>query len=113
MLIYFSSSRPGHLKHLVYPGFLEWDKFTSFLHHYACAQAVSLREQEVRALPDYIQCIWLSISLHRLLENGHQPAEASEALREVLSLGDWSAANRQRIIETCYGVLGGTRVSRT
>jgi homoserine kinase type II len=110
-LIYFASSRPGHLKHLVYPGFLEWDKFSSFLHDYAYAQAVSLREQEVRALPDYICCIWLSISLQRLLEKGHQPAKALEALREVLSLGEWSAANRQRMIETCYSVLGGARVS--
>ncbi len=105
VLIYFASSRPGHLKHLVYPGFLEWDKFTSFLHNYAYAQAVSLREQEVRALPDYIRCIWLSISLQRLLEKGHRPPEALEALREVLSLGDWSTANRQRMIGICYSVL--------
>lgn len=113
VLIYFASSQPGHLKHLVYPGFLEWDKFTSFLHHYACAESVSLKEEEVRALPDYIRCIWLSISLQRLLEKGHQPAEALEALQEVLSLGEWSAANRQRMIEICYCVLGGVRVTRT
>jgi len=111
VLIYFASSRPGHLKHLVYRGFLDWDKFTSFLQHYACAQSVSLGKQEVRALPDYIRCIWLSISLQRLLEKGHQPTEALEALREVLSLGDWAAANRQRMIEACYSVLEGARVS--
>ena len=113
VLIYFASSRPGHLKHLVYPGFLEWDKFTSFLHHYACAQAVPPGAQEVCALPDYIRCIWLSVSLQRLLEKGHQPAEALEALREVSSLGEWSAANRQRMIETCYSVLKGVRAFRT
>jgi homoserine kinase type II len=111
VLIYFASSRPGHLTHLVYPGFLEWDKFSRFLHHYACVQGVSLREQEVRALPDYIRCIWLSMSLQRLLEKGHQPTEALETLQEVLHLGEWSAANRRRMMETCYSILGGHRVS--
>lgn len=113
VLIYFASSRPGHLKQLVYPGFLEWNKFTSFLQRYASAQPVSLSEQELYALPDYIRCIWLSISLQRLLEKGHKPAEALEALREVLSLGAWSAANRQQMMEACFRVLGGARVSRT
>jgi Ser/Thr protein kinase RdoA (MazF antagonist) len=94
-LIYFASPRPGHLKHLVYPGFLEWEPFTCFLHHYT--RAATLNENEARALPDYIRCIWLAISFQRLLEKGPRLAEALEALREVLALGDWARANTQRI----------------
>jgi len=41
----------------------------------------------------------LSISLQRLLEKGPRPAEAAEALREVLALGDWAAANARRMVE--------------
>jgi FMN phosphatase YigB (HAD superfamily) len=53
-------------------------------------------------LPDYIRCIWLSVSLQRLLEKDPHPTDALESLREVLSLGEWSAANRERMIETSY-----------
>ncbi|MFH1241889.1 MAG: phosphotransferase [Pseudomonadota bacterium] len=109
VIIYFASPRPGHLKHLVYPGFLEWDKVTNFMHNYACAlglddkkEDVFLKDQEISALPDYIRCIWLSVSLQRLLEKGPHPTDALEALREVLSLGEWSGANRERMIETSY-----------
>ncbi len=98
-LIYFASSRPGHLKHLVYPGFLEWEPFTCFLHHYA--RATPLDENEARALPDYVRCIWLAISLQRLLEKGRRPAEALEALHEVLVLGDWARDNTRRITKLC------------
>ena len=96
-LIYFASPRPGHLKQLVYPGFLNWESFTRFLRHYACA--TTLDESEVQAVPDYVRCIWLSISLQRLLEKGPRPAKAPEALREVLALGDWAAANARRMVE--------------
>ena len=96
-LIYFASPRPGHLKHLVYPGFLQWEPFTRFLRHYA--RVVTLEENEVRALPDYVRCIWLAISLQRLWEKGARPAWACEALHEVLALGDWARANTQRMIE--------------
>jgi homoserine kinase type II len=98
-LIYFASPRPGHLKHLVYPGTLQWEPFTRFLHHYA--RAVALEEREARALPDYIRCIWLSISLQRLLEKAEQfrPTEALEAVHEVLALGNWARASAQRMTE--------------
>jgi len=96
-LIYFASPRPGHLKHLVYPGTLNLESFARFLRHYA--HAATLDESEDHALPDYVRCIWLSISLQRLLEKGPRPAEVPEALREVLALGDWAAANARRMVE--------------
>ena len=41
----------------------------------------------------------LSIPLQRLLEKGARPADPLEALREVLALGDWAAANARRMVE--------------
>jgi homoserine kinase type II len=103
-LIYFASPRPGqgHLKRLVYPGFLDWESFTRFLRYYV--RVVTLDGDEIRALPDYIRCIWLSVSLQRLLEKGPRPVEALEALREVLALGNWARDNIQRMIEISYTV---------
>jgi homoserine kinase type II len=95
-LIYFASPRPGRLRHLVYPGTLNLESFARFLRHYA--HAATLDESEDHALPDYVRCIWLSISLQRLLEKGPRPAETPEALREVLALGDWAAANNMRMV---------------
>jgi Ser/Thr protein kinase RdoA (MazF antagonist) len=95
VLIYFASPRPGPLRHLVYPGFLQWEPFARFWRSYACV--IVPDEHEVRALPDYIRCIWLSISLQRLLEKGPRLPEALDALREVLALGDWAAANAERM----------------
>ena len=97
-LIYFVSPRSGrgHLRHLVYPGFLEWEPFTRFLLHYV--RFIALDESEIRALPDYVRCIWLQISLQRLLEKGPRPAEPLEVLREVLALGDWAATQTQQMI---------------
>lgn len=130
-LIYFASTRPGHLKHLVYPGFLDWDKFRTFLNYYSCGlnsyakeaeqratrsglNSVTepvyhdednfLKVNEVHALPDYIRCIWLAVSLRRLLEKGSRPVEAEEALCEVVALGDWSADNRERMISSTHSV---------
>ena len=98
-LIYFASPRPGRgrLKHLVYGGFLHWEPFTRFLRHYA--RAATPDEDEIRALPDYVRCIWLAVSLQRLCERDPRPAEALAALREVLALGDWARENAQRMIE--------------
>jgi homoserine kinase type II len=134
-LIYFASPCPGHLKHLVYPGFLDWDKFTSFLHHYSCGvglyekepvrlaripqldpgkervvscKDIFLSEKEVFALPDYIRCIWLSVSLKRLMEKDSCPASASEVLDEVIDLGEWSVENRHRMIGTIFSVIEST-----
>jgi homoserine kinase type II len=99
-LIHFASPRPGHLKHLVYPGVLNWEPFTRFLQAYA--RHVTPNEHEARALPDYIRCIWLQISLQRLLEKGPRPAWAREALQEVLALGDWASANAPQMSETSH-----------
>jgi homoserine kinase type II len=103
-LIYFASPRPAHLKHLVYPGFLEWEPFTRFLQHYV--GEVTLSESEAHALPDYVRCIWLQISLQRLQEKGKRPPWALEALREVLALGDWAETNAEKMIELCKQVIG-------
>ena len=96
-LIYFASPRPGHLKHLVYPGFFEWEPFTRFLKHYT--SEVALTESETRALPDYVRCIWLQVSLQRLWERGVRPPWALEALQEGLALGDWAGTNAEKMIE--------------
>ena len=107
-LIYFAAPCPGHFKHLVYPGFLDWDKFTTFLSYYIYGVGLDdifLSDEEARALPDYICCIWLSVSLKRLMEKDSCPAAASEILGEVVDLGDWSAENRQQMIATIYSVI--------
>lgn len=97
-LIYFASPAPGHLEHLVYPGFLIWEPFARFTQAYA--RAVLLTADEIRALPDYVCCIWVSVSLRRLLEkSGHRPAEALEALQEVLTLANWAGATSGEMIE--------------
>lgn len=102
-LIYFASPRAGHLRYLVYPGFLNWELFVHFLHNYS--RAAVLGENEVCALPDYVRCIWLLVSLERLLERGARPAEALEALQEVLALGDWAKANARQMIEASRAAI--------
>jgi homoserine kinase type II len=94
-LIYFASPRPGDMRHLVYPGFLEWEPFERFLRHYA--GVVRLDENEKRALPDYVRCIWLQVALQRLSEMGPRPSKGKEALREVLALGEWAEANAEKM----------------
>ncbi|TKJ29962.1 MAG: hypothetical protein CEE40_06655 [Chloroflexi bacterium B3_Chlor] len=96
-LIYFASPRPGHLRHLAYPGFLQWGPFCRFLQSYA--GAATLEEKEIDCLPDYIRAIWLSVSLRRLLEKDPRPAGALEALLEVLELAQWAKANAPQIVE--------------
>ncbi len=96
-LIYFASPRPGHLKHLVYAGFLNWEPLFRFLQGYA--QAAALEERGIRSLPDYIRCIWLYLSLKRLLEKGPRPADALDALQEGLALAHWGKANARQMIE--------------
>jgi homoserine kinase type II len=108
-LIYFASPRPGHLRHLVYPGFLDWEPFTRFLRHYARANPPD--ESEVHALPDYVRCIWLSVSLQRLLEKGPRPANPAEALHEVLALGNWAADHAHRMVEIGHAATGTHRSS--
>jgi homoserine kinase type II len=132
-LIFFSSTTEGSFKHLVYPSLLSLDKFSNFLLSYASAFSLPVgdfrrqdhlfrfeagkiatragaetfpRASELIALPDYMRCIWLSLSLRGLSERGPFLTEFSKALNEVLTLGDWAARNRQRIIETAYTALG-------
>jgi len=106
-LIYFASPRPGQLKHLVYPGFLEWEPFTRFLQSYA--HVVTLDENEIRALPDYIYCIWFGVSLRctaqRMLEEGSRPPKALAALQEVLALADWASANADNMVEIARSTM--------
>jgi len=97
-LIYFSSPRPKYLRHLVYSGVLEWEPFGRLLQGYA--RAITLEDAEMEALPDYIACIWFSISLRRLLENHPDcPPEARAALREVLELGNWARAHAGEMVD--------------
>ncbi len=103
-LIYFASPQTSHLKHLVYPGFLEWEPFHRFLQSYG--EVVPLRGEEARALPDYVGAIWLSWSLRRLLEGGLQPGCAAEALQEVCLLVDWARANAGQMVEAAYAAVG-------
>lgn len=105
-LIYFASSRPGHLKHLVYPGFLDREPFFRFLQNYACV--VNPEESEVHVLPDYICCIWLSMSLQRLLEGERpSPAKILAALQEVLALGTWASVNARQMLEIARAATKG------
>jgi homoserine kinase type II len=99
-LIYFASPRPGQLKHLVYPGALQWEPCERFLDAYA--SVVTVTADEAQALPDYIHCIWLQVSLQRLLEQGPRPAWAAEALRELVTLSNWAGTNSHRITEVCH-----------
>jgi homoserine kinase type II len=96
-LIYFASPEPATLRHIVYPGPLEWERVERFLRSYA--NKVELSQNETRALPDYIRCIWLQVSLQRLQEQSSRPAEAAEALHEVVVLGEWAAANAAKIVD--------------
>jgi hypothetical protein len=121
-LIFFSSTARGTFKHLVYPGFISWKRFSKFLRHYASAftaagrcfpRAVQSQEEpitplqpnELQVLPDYINCIWLTVSLQRLLEKDDALTDFAEALNEVLALADWSAKNAQRMINTSLNAL--------
>ncbi len=99
-LLYFASPRPSYLKHLVYPGVLQWEPFDRFLRAYARVTVPD--EEETQTLPDYIQCIWLQISLLRLWEKGPRPTWILEALQEVLALGDWARDNAARIIDISH-----------
>ena len=96
-LIYFASPHPGNLIHLVYPGVLQWKQFELFSEGYA--RTVDTTEMEALALPDYVRCIWLQISLQRLLEKGYQRDTAPESLQEVLELASWAQENRQRMAD--------------
>jgi Ser/Thr protein kinase RdoA (MazF antagonist) len=94
-LIYFGSTRPGPLRHVVYPGFLEWAPFERFAQGYC--EVITLSAEETEALPDYVACIWVQVSLQRLLERRARPTGARDALQEVLALADWADAHAGRM----------------
>jgi homoserine kinase type II len=97
-LIYFASPHPGQLRHLVYPGVLAWGPFAGFLQGYA--QVIAPGDAEIAALPDFIACIWFTISLRRLLEHHPDcPPEASEALHEVLILSNWARVHARQMAD--------------
>jgi homoserine kinase type II len=102
-LIYFASPRSSHMKHIVYPGFLEWEPLSRFLESYS--QSRTLEEREIDALPDFVEAVWLSMSLLRLWERGLDPAHSNEALEEVLLLSEWIKANASRMVEVCHAVV--------
>jgi homoserine kinase type II len=97
-LIYFASPSPARLKFLVYPGVLEWEPFSLFLHGYA--ERGVLNSAEIATIPDLISSIWLTVSLRLALKDHPvRPAEAEPFLEELITLMDWAQENRNRIIE--------------
>jgi homoserine kinase type II len=102
-LIYFSSPRTGHMRHIVYPGFLNWEPFSHFVEAYHHTHA--LYEADARALPDYIRAIWLYWSARRLLEGGPRPDYALEALQEVVTLVDWARDHAKTMREAALSTL--------
>ncbi len=102
-LVYFSSPRPGHMRHIVYSGHLRWEPFSLFLHGYA--ETGTLRKEEIRVLPDYISCIWLLFSLQRLTQEDERPEHALEALQEVLTLLSWARANADQMRDVASSAM--------
>lgn len=119
-LVYFASDRPGHLQHLVYPGFLQWEPFGHFLRAYRAEAELS--EAEILALPDTICSLWFSVSIKRLWQGVRtryspglegqllgkpppSPLESLAALQEVLALVDWAAVHARQMIEIARSVL--------
>jgi Ser/Thr protein kinase RdoA (MazF antagonist) len=97
-LIFFATLRPGHLRHLVYPGYMDWGPLSRFLQGYG--REIALTESEALALPDFVCCIWFAVSLQRLLEGQptEPPPEARAALAEVADLVSWALDSRQEMV---------------
>jgi homoserine kinase type II len=102
-LIYFSAPRPGQMRHIVYPGFLQWAPLLRFLEVYNYTR--TLEKEEAQALPDYVGAVWLFWSLRRLLEGGPRPDFASEALEEAVALFDWAQSNAGQMTEAALSVI--------
>lgn len=96
-VIFFASPHPGHLRHLVYSGFLEWDPLERFLRQYARENA--LLKHEIRTLPNYVCCIWVQMSLVNLVKK-ERVSEAREALLELLALSAWARDNAGSLVES-------------
>jgi Ser/Thr protein kinase RdoA (MazF antagonist) len=109
-LIYFASPRPGYTEHLVYPGVLRWEPLTRFLNSYTAG--LMPEQSEMRALPDYVRAIWLSVSLQLLAKKEPSAAQAECALLELLQLADWARDNTQRMTGIAYQTRQGVRETR-
>jgi Ser/Thr protein kinase RdoA (MazF antagonist) len=97
-LIYFAAPRTDQMVHLVYPGLLNRERFARFLRNYATA--VDLEPDEAQVVPDYVGCIWLTMSLRRLWEREqNRPAGAVQALHEALALGTWASINAPQMAQ--------------
>jgi len=103
-LIFFASPQRSALEHVVYRSYPDWDLLTRFLHAYC--RTLPLRDAEARAVPDYAQCIWLQMSLWRLLDESGRPEHADTALSEVLALGCWAEDNRAALVDLCRSASG-------
>jgi len=87
-LIYFSTERPGRLKHIVYAGVLNLEVVHGFLAAYT--DTTPLSGSEAHALPHLIRAIWLCASLDPPLEPLMRLEAAPQALPEVLRLATWA-----------------------
>lgn len=96
-LVYFASPRPGYMKHIVYPGVLNWDPFMCFVQSYA--ETAALGAGEMDALPHYVRSIWISAALRRLVESDGRRHHTCEALLEVLELAEWATDNAEQMID--------------
>ncbi len=96
-LIHFAAERPGHFKHIVYPGILDLGVIRQFVAAYA--EVVSLSESENQALPHWIRTIWLCASLNPPLEPPMSLEAAPQALPEVLALAGWAQAHGSDMVE--------------
>ena len=79
---------------------LQWGPLAQFLHNYALH--ITLNQAETKALPSIIQCIWLEISLQRLLDQAPQPSKAAQVLTELITLSDWVRKHHQRICQLAH-----------
>jgi homoserine kinase type II len=96
-LIYFTTERPGHLKHIVYSGTLDLGVVRQFLAAYT--DMVSLSKPEIYSLPHWIRTIWLCASLDPPLEPPMSFEAAPQAAPEVLALANWAQAHTSDIVE--------------
>jgi homoserine kinase type II len=96
-LIYFTTERLRHLRHIVYSGTLDLGAVHQFLVAYT--DAVSLSESEIQALPHWIRTIWLCASLNPPLEPLMSLEAAPQAVPEVLALADWAQTHASDIVE--------------
>jgi Ser/Thr protein kinase RdoA (MazF antagonist) len=94
--IYFSSPKQGSLKRLAYPGPLQWAPLAAFIAAYATENPICT--SEAVALPDYIRCIWMQMSICHPLLGLLAPGDHT-AIEEILILADWAKENSTPITD--------------